>query len=144
MKITIQIIVEHDELEEPLVEEIGCLCRGEHLPETMGLTLQEGKDLLANLQATMVKHQAEEYVAHQRPCPHCGNQRSNKGMHEIVWRSLFGKLKIQSPRLYSCSCRPQAKKSFSPLAGLLTERSAPELLYLQTKWGSLMSYLGFR
>jgi hypothetical protein len=102
--------------------------------------LQEGKELLANLQATMVKHQAEEYVAQQRPCPHCDRQRSNKGTHEIVWRSLFGKLKIQSPRLYSCSCRPQEKKSFSPLAALLPERSAPELLYLQTKWGSLMSY----
>lgn len=144
MKVTIQIIVEHEELDEPLVEEIGCVCRGELLPETLGLTLQEGKDLLANIQATMVKHQAEEYVAQQRLCPHCSRQRSNKGTHEIVWRSLFGKLKIQSPRLYSCSCRSQEKNSFSPLADLLTERrpkgSLPELLYMQTKWASLMSY----
>ncbi|MDF1530093.1 MAG: hypothetical protein P1R74_13315 [Sedimenticola sp.] len=140
MKVTVQIIVEHEDLEEPLVEEIGCLCRGDLLPETLGLTLQEGKDLLANIQATMVKHQAEEYVDQQRLCPHCNRQRSNKGTHEIIWRSLFGKLKIQSPRLYSCSCQPQEKKSFSPLASLVTERSAPELLYLQTKWGSLMSY----
>ena len=139
MKVTIQIIVEHEYLEEPLVEEIGCLCRGDLLPETLGLTLQEGKDLLANIQATMVKHQAEEYVDQQRLCPHCNRQRSNKGTHEIVWRSLFGKLKIRSPRLYCCPCRSQEKKSFSPLVALLPERSAPELLYLQTKWGSLMS-----
>jgi hypothetical protein len=66
MKITIQITVEHENLEEPIVEEIGCLCRGDLLPETLGLTLQEGKDLLAHIQATMVKHQAEEYVAQQR------------------------------------------------------------------------------
>ena len=140
MKIKLQIVVEYEDDEEPIVEEIGCLCRGDLLPETLGLTLQLGKDLLANIQATMVKYQAEEYVAQQRPCPHCDRHRSNKGKHEIVWRSLFGKLKIHSPRLYTCPCQPRKKKSFSPLANLLIERSSPELLYLQAKWGSLMSY----
>lgn len=140
MKIKLQIIVEHEDLEEPIVEEISCLCRGDLLPETLGLTLQEGKDLLTNIQATLVKHQAEEYVAQQRPCPRCGRHRSTKGKHEIVWRSLFGKLKIHSPRLYTCPCQTQANRSFSPLASLLAERSSPELLHLQTKWGSLMSY----
>ena len=140
MKIKVQIIVEYEDLDEPIVEEISCLCRGDLLPETLGLTLQEGKDLLANVQATMVKHQAEKYVNQQRSCPHCNRHRSNKGKHEIVWRSFFGKLRIHSPRLYTCPCQPQKKKSFSPLASLLTERSSPELLYLETKWGSLMSY----
>jgi hypothetical protein len=139
MKITIQIKIEHDELAEPITEEIACLCRGDMLPETLGLTLEEGKELLANLQATMVKHQAEEYVAQQCYCPDCGQRRSHKGRHEIVWRSLFGKLRIHSPRLYTCPCQPRPTKSFSPLAALLPERSAPELLYLQTKWASLMS-----
>ncbi len=140
MKIKLKIIVEHEDLEGPIVEEIGCLCRGDLLPESLGLSLQEGKDLLANIQATMVKHQAEEYVAQQRPCPHCGRHRGTKGKHEIIWRSLFGKLKIDSPRLYTCPCQSQNKQSFSPLANLLIERSSPELLYLQAKWGSLMSY----
>lgn len=104
------------------------------------LGLQEGKDLLANIQATMVKHQAEEYVAQQRPCPHCGRHRSDKGKHEIIYRSLFGKLRIQSPRFYTCTCQTQKKRSFSPLAERLPERMAPEFRYLQTKWASLMSY----
>lgn len=140
MKIKVQIVVEHDELDEPRVEEIACLCRGDLLPETMGLTLDEGKELLANMQAAMVRHQAEEYVEQQRSCPDCGKRRSNKGKHKIVWRSLFGKLRLHSPRLYTCSCRPRESKSFSPLAVLLPERSAPELLYLETKWASPMSY----
>lgn len=140
MKVKVQIVIEYDELEEPLTEEVACLCRGDLLPETLGLTLEEGKDLLANLQAKMVKHQAVEYVAQQRSCPLCGEPRGNKDQQEIVWRSLFGKLRILSPRLYTCSCQPQKKKSFSPLATRLPERTAPELLYLQTKWASLMSY----
>jgi hypothetical protein len=140
MKIKVQIIIEHDELDEPVVNEIACLCRGDLLPETMGLTLAEGKELLATMQAAMVKHQAQEYVDQQRSCPDCGKRRSNKGRHEIVWRSLFGKLRIKSPRLYRCSCQSRPTKSFSPLATLLPERSAPELLYLETKWASLLSY----
>jgi hypothetical protein len=140
MKITVQIVIEHDELDEPITEEIACLCRGDLLPETMGLTLAEGKELLANIQEAMVKHQAEEYVGRKRHCPCCGRQRRDKGKHKIVWRSLFGKLRIQSPRLYTCPCKSQKAKSFSPLASFLPERSAPELLYIQTKWASLMSY----
>jgi len=52
--------------DEPITEEIACLCRGDLLPETMGLTLTEGKELLARFQEKMVKHQAEEYVGQQR------------------------------------------------------------------------------
>ncbi|MCO5195634.1 MAG: ISKra4 family transposase [Anaerolineae bacterium] len=140
MKIKVQIVIEHEALDEPLVEEIVCLCRGDLLPETMGMTLAEGKDLLANMQAAMVKHQAQDYVDQQRQCPDCGKRRGTKGQHEIVWRSLFGKLRLKSPRLYNCACQPHTTKSFSPLTVLLPERSAPELLYLETKWASLMSY----
>jgi hypothetical protein len=50
MKIRIQIVVEHDELDESITEEIACLCQRDLLPETMGLTLTEGKELLANIQ----------------------------------------------------------------------------------------------
>jgi len=140
VKITVQIVIEYDELDEPIVDEIACLCRGDLLPESMGLTLAEGKGILANMQAVMVRRQAEEYVNRQRRCPDCGKWRSNKGQHEIVWRSLFGKIRIHSPRLYKCTCKPRKTKSFSPLAALLPERSAPELLYLETRWASLMSY----
>ena len=118
MKVKVQIVIEYDELEEPLTEEVACLCRGDLLPETLGLTLEEGKDLLANLQAKMVKHQAVEYVAQQRSCPLCGEPRGNTDQQEIVWRSLFGKLRILSPQLYTCSCQPQKKKSFG-IVGIL-------------------------
>lgn len=123
-----------------MVEEIACLQRGDLLPEMLGLTLQEGKELLAKVQETMVAHQAAAYIEQQRPCPDCGQRRGSKGQHAIVWRSLFGKLQIDSLRLYTCSCQPQKTHSFSPLADLLSERTAPELKYLQTKWASLVSY----
>lgn len=140
MKITVQIVVEHEDLEMPLVEEVACLCRGDLLPETMGLTLDEGKQILARLQQQMVQQQAQQYVSQQRACPECGRKRGHKGKHQLVWRSLFGKLRLESPRFYYCRCESQKRRSFSPLAQLLPERSAPELLYLESKWASLVSY----
>ena len=60
--------------------------------------------------------------------------------HSIVYRSLFGKLKLHSPRLFRCSCETQLSRTFSPLAELLKERTAPELLYLEAKFSALVSY----
>ena len=140
MKVKIQIVIESDNYGTPITDEIACIQREDLAPETLGMTLAEAKDLLANIQAVMVREQAAEYVEQQRACPHCDETRNQKDQHDIVFRSLFGKMKIPSPRLYTCPCQPQEKKSFSPLAECLPERTAPELLYIQTKWASLMSY----
>ena len=140
MKMKSRIVVESDNHDTPITEEIACIQRGDLAPETLGLTLAEAKELLANVQANMVKEQTTEYVEQQRRCPLCEKVRGKKDHHDMVFRSLFGKMEIPSPRLYTCSCQPQEKKSFSPLAERLPERTTPELLYLQTKWASLMSY----
>jgi hypothetical protein len=51
-----------------------------------------------------------------------------------------GKLRLNSMRFFHCGCQSHATRTFSPLAQLLTERTAPELQYLETKFASLMSY----
>jgi hypothetical protein len=141
MKIRIQVIIEHDdESTETIVEEIGCLQRGDPRPETLGLTLEEGKALLASIQQGMVEQQIAEYIVHHRKCQDCGRPHRRNGQHHITYRTLFGKMRLQSPRFYTCACRPREQKSFSPVVHLLPDRSAPELCYLQTKWASLMSY----
>jgi hypothetical protein len=141
MKIRIQVVIEHDDqTSETIVEEIGCLQRGDPRPETLGLTLDEGKALLGSIQQELVKQQIAEYVNHHSTCQDCGQPHRRNGHHNITYRTLFGKMRLQSPRYYTCACRPRAQKSFSPVAHLLPERSAPELCYLHTKWASLMSY----
>ena len=42
--------------------------------------------------------------------------------------------------LLSCPCQEAERTSFSPLAQLLPGRTAPELVYLETKFAALMSY----
>jgi hypothetical protein len=53
---------------------------------------------------------------------------------------LFGTFTLASPRLYHCRCTRRKTTSFRPLSSLLTESVAPELLLMETKWASLVSY----
>ena len=92
------------------------------------------------MQRILATRQVEEYMDAQRRCPACDRHRTQKGQHEIVYRTLFGRLRMESPRLYTCRCQVQARKSFSPLAELLPERTAPELAYLEAKWASLIPF----
>src|SRR5262249_50070968 len=129
-----------DDGKKEVVEEVAHWSRRTLQPEELGLTLAEAKDLLKGVQHTMVAQQTAEFIEPPRRCPDCGAERAKKGRHSIVFRSLFGKLNLASPRWYACACQAQGARSFSPLANLIKERSAPELVYLETKWASLMSY----
>ena len=73
-------------------------------------------------------------------CPHCGTPHRRKDSRDIVVRTLFGARRLPSPRWRHCSCRPQPTRTFSPLAAALPDRSTPELVYLQAKFGGLISY----
>ena len=139
MKMRIQAVIESEDGSE-VVEEITCVKRGELLPATLGLTLSEGKAILRGLQGVLVPAQVEEYIAQEHCCLDCGRSLTCKGHHEITVRSLFGKLTIASPRIYTCTCQPRETKSVSPVASLLNERMTPELRYLTVKAAALESY----
>ena len=144
MKVTIQVVIERDD-EPPIVDEIACLERAMLTPDTLGLTLAEAKTVLAQLQNTLVKEQAATYVAQEQICPHCGAPRSCKGHHQIVVRSLFGKLTLSSPRLYTCTCQADdSRQSSSPLADLLPERTTPRVAVSRSQMGCAPAVWGDR
>ena len=136
----IQVIVESETDAPPVIQEVITLERGPLQPESLGLTLAEAKDLLRGVQEAMVAEQVAEFVTRQQCCPDCGRPRPRKGRHEVVYRTLFGKLRLDSPRLYACPCQPRERASVSPVAVLLAERAAPELAYLEAKFAAMMSY----
>ena len=106
--------------------------------ETVGLCLEDSKDLLGRLQHAVVEAQA--YVNRHRGCSACGRRLRGKGQYPIVFRTVFGHVPLASPRFYRCRCQPADSTTFSPLAELFTEHTAPELLYLESRWGSLISF----
>jgi hypothetical protein len=141
MKLKLLLIMESDSGETEVVQEVTKLERHSLRPENLGLTLSEAKELLQEVQRVMITHQSTGYVTQQIPCPKCGKIRSRKGKHQILFRTLFGKLRLDSPRFYHCGCcSKEQRRSFSPLAELLTERTAPGLAYLENKFAALISY----
>ena len=140
MKVTVHVQVETEQTDMVHTKQILCFQRDELTAENLGLTLDEAKTLLANLQTQIAQIQTAQHIDTHRKCGKCGKTRPQKGLHELVFDTLFGKLRLESPRFYTCDCQPHDKKSESPLAGCLTERIAPELIYLQTKWAALMPY----
>lgn len=133
MKITVQITVQSDEGQAEVVQEVAPLERGPLQPEALGLSLAEARAILAGLERTMPERQAAEFIDQKRPCPRCGRQRACKELQSIVYRTPFGKLQLDRPRLNRCRCESETRASFSPLAERLPERTSPELAYLETK-----------
>jgi hypothetical protein len=132
------LIIGEDGREE--AREITSIQRTDLKPETLGLTLAEGKMILKDLQQIVVECQVSSLLLPKRTCPDCGEPRCSKGNHTLSVRTVFGQLTVRSPRLHHCACRPHETETFSPLAELLPNRTLPELLFLETKWASLMSY----
>jgi hypothetical protein len=135
------VIIEADhEATATCVEEVACFERCSLSPATLGLQLDEAKQLLAGIQQIMIAQQVEEYVEQQRQCSHCQQPLACKGHHQIGLRTLFGKLTLESPRFYTCACQPHQKRSWSPVAARFSERSTPELLCQEVRWATLLSY----
>jgi hypothetical protein len=132
------IAVAEDGIEYP--QQIADLQRTEATLATLGLTLDESKQVLHALQQIMVPHQVAAYLQQQRPCSHCGKPHELKQSELVPFRTLFGVIPIPNPRWRHCSCQPVSQHTFRPLAALLPERTSPELLYLETRWAALASY----
>jgi hypothetical protein len=142
MKFSVQVIVHPDDDTEasPVVREVFTLDRDDLAPDTLGLQLGEAKDLLSAVQDTVVERQVNAAITKQVACPDCGRARQHKDTRTIVVRSLFGALRLASPRWWHCGCRDRPARTFQPLAELLPERTTPELAYLQACFAALVSY----
>ena len=120
--------------------EILRLVKSHHQLEAVGLSIGESKSLQECLQQHIVTAQAAAFVDRHRCCPACGRHLCSKGKYPIVFRTVFGNVALSSPRFYLCGCQPGDSRTFSPLTELFTERTAPELLYLESRWASLISF----
>ena len=144
MRIVVKMIVESDDGSVASQGEVLRLERGtQSTPGRagLGLSLEESKQVLAAMQSGIVEAEAARIVSQASCCTDCGAKLKLKDCRHVVYRTLFGKLRLQSPRLLSCSCQAApAHRSFSPLALALTDRSHPELQYLTTRWASIISY----
>jgi hypothetical protein len=140
MRIQIHLRIVTDDDSVISEDEILHLDKGCDRLEAIGLSLAEAKAVLANTQERLVTAQTVHFLDQCRYCELCGCQLRSKGRCRIRFHTAYGTIPLVSPRFHRYGCQLAAAKSFSPLTGLFTEHTAPELLYLETKWASLVSF----
>ncbi len=123
------------------VQEVVAFEKETQRSEQIGLSLAEGKAMLAAVQLPLVKAQVASWVEPHRICDVCGTRRRSKGNYPLVFRTLYGDVPLQSPRMHRCPCQAGiAPATSSPLRELLPDHVAPERLYLESRWASLVPY----
>lgn len=111
--------------------------------EEIGLTLAEGKDLLAELARLVLQTQMEEFSTCARVCTECLKLRRLRDSRTRKIQTLFGTITVDAPRISVCPCRNDwgfVDLSQSSLTNLLPDRCTPELRRLQAEMSARHSY----
>src|SRR4051794_30426968 len=110
---------------------------------TLGLTLAEGKQLLAGVQQELVAAQARRHAARRPACRGCSTTCRIKDYRQHAIATLFGQVAIRLPRYRCVGCgvteaglgwpshirsTPELDRLRAQLAALMPYRTAPEVL----------------
>lgn len=108
--------------------------------ETLGMSLDEGKTLLASVQTFLVAQQVRKDLERRRACSQCGRRYTSKESGATAITTVFGSVEVANPRWKRCKCQDAGPATFRPLRTWLEGQVSPEMLYLETKWASLIPF----
>jgi hypothetical protein len=103
---------------------------------SLGLTLAEGKQLLAGVQQEIVAAQARIHAVRRPACRGCGDVCRVKDYRQHAMATLFGQVTVRLPRLCCASCGVIE----TGVAWPRHIRSTPELDRLRAQLSALMPY----
>ena len=107
----------------------------------IGLSVEDGKKIIAALQTAVVSQEADTYTLFRRICPDCGALRPVKDYTTRRIRTVFGTAEVRNPRWMLCrNCHPGFAFAFAPLCEICPDRATPELRELTARLGSMMPY----
>jgi hypothetical protein len=94
--------------------------RGERVDlASLGLSMEEGKTILAEIQTQKVAVQVERDGDAHRCCGTCGQKLRNKGHYQSTFRSVYGNVPVQIRRVKACRGCGE-----NPVAPLFTRKSS--------------------
>ena len=138
-KITIEGMDEfggRDAAEMVIEKDFGRLSKGE-----IGLSISDGKAIMACLQQLVVKQQCEAYVLTSRYCSDCETFRRIKDYGKRKIRTVYGRVEVSNPRIMNCRrCLPYFCDASAVLRDICPDQATPELMELSARMGSLMPY----
>jgi hypothetical protein len=101
-------------------------------PEEIGLTLEEGQQLLRQIQVQILSSQAHAYA------------KPIKDIRTKCVQTVFGAFRFRGRRYRACGCRdhPDGYRQDFSLGEIIPRRTTPEVRYLFAKLGARMPYRG--
>jgi hypothetical protein len=139
MRFRVQVVCLRDDGSEQRCDVME-LERQQLVMETMGLSVAEGKTILHGVQEFVTGQQTAEDLQARNHCPNCGERYQSKESGKHTVNTVFGPVAVPNPRWHRCACQTKGPKTFRPTAAWLKGRTSPELLYLESKWGSLIPF----
>jgi hypothetical protein len=112
----------------------------EYTPRMIGLTLVDGKHMLAAVQRHLVEAQTEDHCRRRRRCQRCGMPRPLKDLRSRRLVSLFGTVDVRAPRFTPCRCAVTCRRTLSPVGEIMPDRCTPEYERVVAKMGALLPY----
>jgi ribosomal protein L32 len=108
----------------------------------IGLSIDDGKRVMATLQELVVKQELATYALARRVCPDCGRFRPVKDYTTRKIRTVFGPVEIENPRWMLCQrCLPHTFIAFTPVDEMCSDRATSESMELSARLGGMMPYL---
>lgn len=139
MKIRIEVVcVSADGSEQR--KQVQVIERQELAMETLGMSLAESKALLEAVQDFMIAFQVSDELEQRRACHECGQRHTAKESGSTRVKTLFGMMNVPNPRWNRCACQTVGPKTFRPTTAWLKGRTSVEMLYLESKWASLIPF----
>ncbi|MBS0161028.1 MAG: ISKra4 family transposase [Nitrospira sp.] len=108
--------------------------------DPLGLTLDDGKALLAGVQRHLVQARVSKYCAVRRRCPRCRHLRALKDTRTRRLNSLFGTVEVPAPRFKPCPCAVTARSTLCPASELMPDRCTPAYERTLAKLGVWVPY----
>ena len=99
MRLIIEARVEGEEARATDATVLAVVERNDLSLADLGLTLAEGRALLAEVQSFLVPEQTARWMKSQMACHRCGSMLAHKDARSIVLRTVFGKVDVPSPSL---------------------------------------------
>jgi len=128
----------------PITYDIGTITRpiADLSPEQIGLTLEEGQQLLRRIQVEIIRSQAHAYALCRRACVDCGRPKRIKDIRTKCVQTVFGAFRCRGRRYRACGWRdhPGELRQDFPLGELIPRRTTPEVRYLFAELGARMLY----
>ncbi len=107
----------------------------------VGLSVEDGKKIMAALQTAIVSQEADTYTLFRRICLDCGVIRPIEDYTTRRIRTVFGTVEVRNPRWMLCrNCHPDFVLAFAPLQETCPDRATAELTELTARLGSMVPY----